>query len=255
MRTKKKILYIIPVAADPQRIEGVQDRLNKIKDVDTEVEVIGLENGPKDLEYQLYEHIAVDRILDILLGLEQSYDSIVIACFYDPGSKEIRELVDMPVVFPGEACMHVAAMLGHKFSIIVGRRNWFPPILDNVKLYGLESRLASIRAINMPTADLHSNPEEAIKRLSQECQKAIEEDFAEVVILGCAVLVGIAEDIQNQLGVPILDPVMVPYKVAELFAALKVTLGLSHSKKYLGKLELGYAFPHQKELKRLKGWK
>lgn len=182
MLKKKKILYIIPVATEPSRIERVLGRLNHIKEVNTEVEVIGLENGPEHLEYHLYEHIALDRIIDKLLGLGKSYDSVVIACFYDPGSRELRELIDIPVVFPAEACMHVATMLGHKFSIVVAERKCFPKMLDNAKLYGVDSRLASMRSVDMSVVELRVKPDEARERLTQECQRAIEEDYAEVII-------------------------------------------------------------------------
>ena len=255
MKAEKNILYIIPVAADQQRTERIQGWLNEIKEPDTEVDVISLEKGPVHLEYHLYEHIAIDMILEKLSELEKSYDSIVVACFYDPGSRELRELVDVPVVFPAEACMHVAAMLGHKFSVIVAKRKCFPRMLDNARLYGLESKLASMRALDMSVVELRTKPETVRQRLVHECKTAIEEDFAEVIILGCTSIEGISQDLQEQLGIPVIDPVLVTFKVAELFAALKVKLGLSHSKEYLGGLELGYAFPDRRDFERLRNLK
>jgi len=255
MGRKKRILYVIPVAAEQQRIDRTLDQLNRIKDSDTEVEVIGLENGPEHLEYHLFEHVAVDQIINKLLKLKQSYDAIVVACFYDPGSRELRELMEIPIVFPAEACMHIAAMLGHKFSIIVATRKCFPKMLDNAKLYGLESRLASMRAVDMSVVELRTNHEKARELLTQECKRAIEIDYAEIIILGCTAFEGLPELLQDQLGIPVLDPVMVTFKVAELFAALKVNLGISPSKKFLNKIELGYAFSDWKELERLKDLK
>jgi len=61
---------------------------------------------------------------------------------------EARELVRIPVTAPAEGSMHVAATLGHKFSIIVGKRKWVPKMEDNINMYGLEKKPASFRILN-----------------------------------------------------------------------------------------------------------
>ena len=60
-----------------------------------------------------------------------------------------------------------------------------------------------------------------------------------------------SHDLQKELGIPVIDPVLVTFKVAEMLAALKIRLGLSHSRKYLGELELGYGFSEFEKLKNL----
>jgi allantoin racemase len=42
----------------------------------------------------------------------------------------------------------------------------------------------------------------------QVAKKAIDEDMAEVIVLGCAGMAGMAETIQHKLGVPVLDGVV-----------------------------------------------
>jgi len=252
MPSKKSILYIIPVSADRQRIERINTWLNEFKEPDTEVDVICLENGPEHLTYHLFEHVAIDRILEKLLTLEKKYDAIVVACFYDPGARELRELMDAPVVFPAEACMHVAAMLGHRFSIIVAKRKCIPRMLDNAKTYGLESRLASMRSIDIPVVEVRASPEAIKERILQECRRAVEDDLAEVIVMGCTAFERICQDLQKELGIPVVDPVVVTFKVAELLATLKIKLGLAHSRTYLGELELGYGFSELDHLLKLR---
>ena len=53
------------------------------------------------------------------------------------------------------------------------------------------------------------------------------------------------------LEIPVIDSVLVTFKVAELLATLKIKLGLSHSRRYQGGLELGYALDEFEKLKRL----
>ena len=79
--------------------------------------------------------------------------------------------------------MHVAAMLGHRFSIIVPTRKCIPKMLDNARIYGLESRLASMRPVEIPVVTLRANADAGRDRIVDECKQAIEKDLAEVIIL------------------------------------------------------------------------
>ena len=109
-----------------------------------------------------------------------------------------------------------------------------------------------MRSVEMSVVDLRTKRDEARARLTQECKNAIENDFAEVIIMGCTAFEGLPEMLQEQLGIPVLDPVFVTFKMAEFLASLKATLNITHSKEYMGKLELGYAAPDRDELKKLK---
>ena len=51
------------------------------------------------LEYEFYEHIAIHRTMRMAVRAEKNgYDALVIGCFYDPGLRESRELVEMPII-------------------------------------------------------------------------------------------------------------------------------------------------------------
>ena len=79
----------------------------------------------------------------------------MIGCFYDGGLREARELLRMPVVGHGRGGMLLAATLGHRFSIIVGRRKWIPKMTDNAVLLGIDRRLASFRSVEMGIPEIH----------------------------------------------------------------------------------------------------
>ena len=80
--------------------------------------------------------------------------------------------------------------------------------------------------MNMGVLEMDSNSIEAKKRILELGKRAIEEDGAEVLILGCAGLAGYAEDIERDLGIVVLDPTSVTLKIAEAM----VDAGLRHSK-------------------------
>jgi len=196
------------------------------------------------LEYEFYEHLFIHRAIERVVNAEkEGYDAVVIPCFYDPGLRETRELVKMPVVGVCEASLHVASMISAgKFSILVGRRKWIPKMADNARNYGFESRIASWRVLNLTVPEMRdqTKTQEAILR---EARRAVEDDSAECVVLGCTGMAGQAAHAQSVLGVPVLDPVLMGLKVAELRAALWKSLAISHSK--IG----GYDAPPTEELK------
>ena len=105
-----------------------------------------------------------------------------------------------------------------------------------VRQYGLLERLSSVEAIDLSVLDAERDKQKTIKRLSAAALNA-KEKGAEVVIMGCAGMTGIRQDVELAAGLPVLDPVQVGYAQLELL----VNLGLSTSKAGL------YSFPYKKE--------
>lgn len=238
-----KIMFINPVGTGAYD-EHMQKIIIGVKRPDVEVTVTHLSKGPVHLEYHYYEHLVMDETFQLIRKAEkEGYDAVVIGCSYDPGLREARELVSIPVIAPAEACMHVAAMLGHKFSIIVGRRKCIPKMESNVCLYGLERKLASFREIGFGVTRMAAEPEKMKEAIFREAKKAVEKDGAEVIILGCTIMSGFMKELVNRLEIPVLDPVVVSWKFAEMLADLYSKTDLSHSKIY------GYKPPPKEE-----GW-
>jgi len=117
-----RILWINPLGTDMYD-EHIRKIIEEIKRPDVEATIVHLSKGPIHIEYHYYEHLAMGEVLQWVSWAEkEDYDGVVIGCFYDTGLREAREIVSIPVIAPAEACMHVASTLGHKFSILVGRR-------------------------------------------------------------------------------------------------------------------------------------
>jgi allantoin racemase len=210
----------------------------------TTVDVMERAFDTPHLEYEFYEHIFIHRVIKRSVDAErEGYDAVVIPCFYDPGLREARELVRIPVVGVCEASLHVASMISAgKFSILVGRRKWIPKMADNARNYGFESRIASWRVLDLTVPEMRdkTKTQEAILR---ESRRAVKDDSAECVVLGCTGMAGQAAHAQSELSVPVLDPVLMGLKVAEMRADLWKRLGISQSK--IG----GYEAPPLEELK------
>ena len=97
-----------------------------------------------------------------------------------------------------------------------------------VRKYGLENRCASIRITGLGVI---ATDEEKREKLVQEGIKAVEEDGAEVLILGCAGMTGLDKEIEKIVGVPTIDGVVSALMIMESL----IRYGVSTSKvgKYL----------------------
>jgi allantoin racemase len=240
-----KVLYINPVGNsifDSSMLEV----LNQAKNPGTEVEVISLRRGPSHVEYHYYESLVlVDVLHEVKNAENKGYDAVVLGCFYDLGLQESREISDRIVVTaPGESCMLLACSLGSTFSIIVGRKKWIPQMMSNVVRYGLKDRLASFKTLNLGVLDFQKNKRTTEGRQLLVAKEAIEKDGAEVIILGCTAEYGFWRILQEKLKVPVLDPVITPFKYAEYLVTLRDSFDWSQSK--VG----GYETPPIDEIKR-----
>ncbi|HHT63439.1 MAG: aspartate/glutamate racemase family protein [Bacillota bacterium] len=229
--SKKKILFINPVGHTNWDTD-VKGYLEEVKDEDTEVDVVSLKKGPHHLEYHYYEAlIGVELLHTVKQAEKDGYDGAVIGCFYDPFLREAREITErMVVTAPAESALQLAAVLGDSFSIIVGRKKWIPVMKGNVYKYGFGEKLASFRSLELGVLEFHADEAFTESRLKEEARKAITEDRAESIILGCTMQFGFYKQLQELLGVPVIDAVLAPFKHAEYLIELRDRVGWLTSK-------------------------
>jgi allantoin racemase len=160
--------------------------------------------------YAIAGHAALDAYAAYGLGA----DAVVLACFGDPGLAALREVARVPVVGMAEAACQAAVRHG-RFAIVTGGAGWRPMLEEFVAAIGLGERLAAIRTVAPTGADIAADPEGSAGMLTDECRAAAAEDGADVVILGGAGLVGIAERIAPDVGVPLIDGLTAAVRAAE----------------------------------------
>jgi len=184
--------------------------------------------GPASIESMWEEYLLVPGQMELAVELErEGFDAIVPGCFGDPGIDGMRELVGIPVVGPGASAMLVAANLGHRFGIVTVLESVIRPLENLATLTGVAAKLASVRQIGVPVLELNRDPVATFDRLVAVSQRAIEEDRADVLVLGCGTLSFRAAELQAIVGVPVVNPLQAALRTAELLVAC----GLSHSKR------------------------
>jgi Asp/Glu/hydantoin racemase len=149
------------------------------------------------------------------------HDAVLIAAFGDPGLGGLREVLPVPVLGLTESALASACLLGNRFSIIAISQRiqaWYREV---VHANGLSSRLASIRALDSPLAGIAQVQTDHAQALRGLCERAVDEDGADVIILAGAPLAGLARSLRGQLPVPVVDGVSSAVRHAETLVALE----------------------------------
>ncbi|AZI38155.1 hydrogenase expression protein HupH [Caenibius tardaugens NBRC 16725] len=180
----------------------------------------------------VYEGTIADAFcLDAGLQAEEDgFSAVCVNSMSDSGVAALRSRLAIPVLGTAAPTYHLASQLGRRFSIISmwDRWNWlYNKVLAET---GLSARLASVRSIGVApdTAELLSGKEDIVfPQLLDAARRAVEEDGADVLVLGSTTMHQSHAFLQEQLDVPVLNPGLVAFKACEAL----LDLGLSHSKR------------------------
>ncbi len=228
-----KIGVVVPnINMTEEQLEERRTFLLEKSEKGVEIVMIRLEEGPISIESALeHEHAGYSMAKKIRQIDKMGYHAFITWCGEDAGLVPAREVTRVPVIGPFQSSCAVALTLGHKFSIIA-------PMVQKAFMerkvweLGLGARLASIRALGVPVADVRRDLKKTALLLEKEGREAIEKDGADVMVLSCMALFGLAAPLMKKLKVPIVDPALASLKMAEMMAPL----GLTHSK-------ISYPFP------------
>ncbi|MFQ5426138.1 MAG: aspartate/glutamate racemase family protein, partial [Gaiellales bacterium] len=153
---------------------------------DVEIEEISPSWGPRSIEGHYEDYLAAAATVETIRQRAADYDGVIIACYGDPGLYAAREVSPVPVVGIAEASMLMACTVAHKFSIVTVLPRILPLLEDLVRHVGMESRCASIRSTSLSVLDIERDPTLAEREITAEAKRAVAEDRAEAILLGCA---------------------------------------------------------------------
>jgi allantoin racemase len=193
----------------------------------TEVVAVTSSMGPASIEGYYDEALAVPGLLmEIAAGERAGAQAAIIACFDDTGLDAARAMASIPVVGICEAALSVASYIAQRFTVVTTTERSRVPVEGLVQRYGMAGR-ARVRAADIPVLALEDSTSGAVEKLRAEIARAIEEDRAEAIVLGCAGMADLAHQLQDEFDLPVIDGVGAAVKQAEALIAL----GLSTSKR------------------------
>ncbi len=185
----------------------------------TEIIAVNPADGPPAIQGFYDEAMCVPGLLDIIRRTA-GFDGVVIACFDDTGLDAARCLTDRPVIGIGEAAYHMASMLSNKFSVVTTLARSVPALEHNLIRYGLAARCARVRASDVPVLELERPGSQARARIGNEVARAITEDKAEAIVLGCAGMADFAASLSAEHGLPVIDGVVSAIAMCEAMIRL-----------------------------------
>ena len=205
-----RIIWAIP--GDEYHGKVLEDAL-QYKSPDTDLDVVGTSGGLDSLKSFYDEAVQGPFIVEKVVEAEKDgYDGVFISCFADPAVEASRLQVRIPVVGAFQPTALTASLISRRWSVVTVLPEVIPMIRRNARNLGIEKNIASIRHVNMHP--IIAGPED-VQTLEQrslsETEKAVDEDGAQLVALGCTAMIGLAEKIAREMAakgklVSVLDP-------------------------------------------------
>lgn len=185
----------------------------------TEVDVVSLPRGPPSVESPRSHAEVIPLIVERVLELHREYDAVIVNCFLDPAVELLRGIIGKPVVGPCESSLAIASILSRRIAIVTvgGDALWM--IEDRVNQLGYSDYVVSIKGVELSVPQLDEDPERTKSMVVRRARECVEEG-AEVIVLGCTGLAGLAEAVRDAVNRPAIDPVGAALKVAEAMVRL-----------------------------------
>lgn len=206
--------------------EGIADAARAVASPGTEIVGITPAFGAESCEGNFESYLAAIAVMDAIQRYEGEYDAVIQAGYGEHGREGLQELLTVPVVDITEAAASTAMYLGRSYSVVTTLDRTVPLIEDRLLLAGMMERCASVRSSGLGVLELEEDPERAVEAIVAEAERAVREDRAEVIVLGCGGMAELKDRVVERCGVPVVDGVQAAVAVAEGL----VQLGLTTSK-------------------------
>ena len=228
----KQILVIVPFPMSEENLEARRGQLKAVSlSPDLNFVFRSVKAAPRNYVSQADMVLADIGILEAGLNAEkEGFDAVCIDTMSDSGVAALRSILSIPVIGPGRTAMLTALSLGNKFSIVTMWQKWRHLYTKTICDLGIAHALASIQSIDVApdNQSLLSGKEEDIFPLLEEAaRQAINEDGAEVIILGSTTMYQSHAYLAEKLDVPVINPGPLTYKKVEMLLGSS----LIHSRK------------------------
>ncbi len=153
---------------------------------------------------------------------KQGYDAVVPLGMLDLGVDGGKSAVDIPVVGPMEAALHIACLLGDRFGLIIYHEKLLAFNRAIVRRYGMEERIVGFGVSGFDLPDLTAHRDEVVQNFVGEAKKLVANGAEVIIPMGISQCpVHIKPDwLQAQLGVPVVEGIGAPIRMAAMLAGL-----------------------------------
>ncbi|MFT4021466.1 MAG: aspartate/glutamate racemase family protein [Acinetobacter sp.] len=212
---------------NPNTTQSMTDKIaqsaHAVAHRETEIIAVSPIMGPATIESYYDEALSAVGVLDeIRQGEQHGIDAYILACFGDPALYAARELTTAPVLGIAEVAMHMASFISPAFSVVTTLQRTVNMSWHLAERYGMTRFCKNVRACEIAVADLEHPESDAFKIILNECKLALKEDATDCIVLGCAGMSDLCLQLQQKLGVAVIDGVTAAVKQAEALVALQL---------------------------------
>ncbi len=188
---------------------------------DVQIEVKSLPKGPKSVETAKAYAEVVPLVLEMIERYKNEYEGFISNCFLDPGVNLAKAITKKPVVGPCRASLTIASYMTKNIGIVTVGNEGLWMIKECVEGLGYGKYLVDIKGTSFGVLGIDEDRERTISELTAKA-KELKDMGAEVVILGCTGLAGLAETVQEKAKIPVIDPAGASIKMLESLIKLKL---------------------------------
>lgn len=189
-----------------------------------------------DIRYSYLQQLHAQQfVMGGIAAEEAGFDAYAMMTIPEPGLREVRSLLDIPVVAYGESSYLASTMLGQKVGVLLFITEMAPMIRENVERVIAAHRFAGVRPVGFTFNDVlkaFDDPEPLLEKF-RESARALIRDGADVIVPGEAPLcVLLAKNGVNRIDdVPVVDALGATVKMAESMVDLRRSSGLAPSRR------------------------
>ncbi|MDL4774202.1 aspartate/glutamate racemase family protein [Actinomadura xylanilytica] len=220
------------MAVPAEGLAAFADQLpEEVIDPGVEVEFAAPTQGAANMIDSAYERTICD-VAVLAVGAraaDRGFAAVVVNSMSDSGLSALRSRLTIPVVGACQASMAVAGLLGHRIGVVTMWPQWHALYPAGAAASGLADRLVSIRDIGTrPDAEalLTGREDTLFPQLLAACRAAIDQDGAQVLILGSTTMHESHRYLSARLEVPLINPGVVAHQTAQQL----LRAGLTHSR-------------------------
>ena len=177
------------------------------------IDCVTLEEGPPGIETQQHVDGVVPHLLSLVSQKEKQYAAFVIACYSDPGLHSAREATRKPVLGISECGILTALTLGQRFGVIAILQKSIPRHLRYVGALGVTERFAGELPVDIPVVEL-SDEKKTFGRMVEVGSALRRQHGADVVVMGCAGMARYRKPLQDEIGIPVVEPTQAAVSMA-----------------------------------------
>ena len=233
----------------PSYAAMLQEHAERVCSPGTTVEVHGVRPGsyPDGLNpieatrFPWSNHVLATQVAYNAVRAErEGFDAVAISCFFDPGLREARSMVDIPVVSMCETALLIGTSLGGRFGLIGLQTEQNFALRELAARYGATERVVATLPIEPPVTEaeleaVYDGGGDLEQRLERVARVAVDAG-ADLVIPAEGVLNTsvVRRGIRTLAGVPVLDAYGTLLSYAEMLVRLRQLTGaqVSHTGAY-----------------------